>query len=145
MDGASNQAKAEENKKILAKEDLTVAELDRLVKDFESSAQDGSHGEHGWHNSAYGVSKVVWSALSRIQQRLLAADNSRADIVVNHIHPGWVRTDMAGPNAHLDIDRGAQSAVYAALLPPQTEVRGQYLWHDNRIVDWVNGPLPARV
>ena len=58
MDGASNQAKAEENKKILAQEDLTVAELDRLVKDFESSAQDGSHGEHGWHNSAYGVSKV---------------------------------------------------------------------------------------
>ena len=44
-------------------------------------------------NSSYVVSKIGWSALSRVQQRALAAD-SRPDIVVNHVHPGYVDTDM---------------------------------------------------
>ena len=38
--------------------------------------------------------------------------------------------------------RGAESAVFAALLPAKTEIRGEFLWHDCQTVDWVRGPLP---
>lgn len=144
LDKASNQERAQQNKKTLAKDDLTVAEIDALMRDFEASANAGTHGDHGWPNSTYIVSKIGCSALSRVQQRALAGD-ARADLVLNHVHPGWVRTDMAGAAATFDTDRGAQSSVYAALLPPGTDVKGEYIWHDCRVVDWVNGPLPAMV
>lgn len=44
----------------------------------------------------------------------------------------------------LTIEQGAVSSVYGALLPAGvTSPRGDYLWHDKQIVDWVNGPLPS--
>ena len=94
--------------------------------------------------SAYMTSKMGLSALSRIQQREMARDE-REDIVVNHVHPGYVDTDMTSHKGPLTIDRGAESSVFAALLPPRTEVRGDYIWHDCQVLDWVNGPLPAFV
>ena len=69
----------------------------------------------------------------------------RKDIVVNHVHPGYVDTDMTSHKGHLTVDRGAESAVFAALLPPNTDIRGAYIWHDCQVLDWVNGPLPAFV
>ena len=89
------------------------------------------------------LSKVGLSALTRIQQKEL---NHKDDVVVNHVHPGFVDTDtfmdMMGKKGKLSIDRGAESSVFAALLPPGTDVRGAYVWHDCQIVDWVNGPTP---
>ena len=44
----------------------------------------------------------------------------------------------------LTADQGAVAPVYAALIPKDAEFpKGQYIWHDTQIVDWVNGPLPA--
>ena len=76
-----------------------------------------------------------------MQQRQLSQD-PRADIVVNHVHPGYVDTDMTSHKGPLTIDRGAESAVFSALLPPATPIRGAYIWHDCSVVDWVNGPTP---
>jgi len=139
-----NKAKAEELTKILSSPDLSEAELDGLMRDFVSLAASGEHQAHGWLNSTYMTSKIGWSALSRIQQREMAQD-ARADIVINHVHPGYVDTDMTSHKGPLTIDRGAESSVFAALLPPQTEVRGDFIWHDCQVLDWVNGPLPAFV
>jgi len=51
-------------------------------------------------------------------------------------------TSHKGP---LTIDQGAESSIYAALLPPGTPVRGEYIWKDCAILDWVKGPLPSHV
>jgi len=126
----------------LAADDLTVEQLDEMMTEFVKTANAGTHGEHGWPNSTYVVSKIGWSALSRIQQRELEKD-VRDDIVVNHVHPGYVNTDMTSGKGPLTVDRGAESAVFAALLPPGTNIRGAYIWHDSTIVDWVNGPTPS--
>lgn len=48
-----------------ASDSLTVPELDALMAAFEKAANDGNHGELGWPNTTYGVSKVGLSALSR--------------------------------------------------------------------------------
>jgi len=142
LDRAADKAKADKIKQTLANPDLTREELDRLMTEFTDTANAGTHEEHGWHNSTYSVSKIGLSALSRIQQRELTGDETRADLVVNHVHPGYVDTDMTSHKGPLTIDRGAQSTVYAALLPPSTPIRGAYIWHDNQIVDWVSGPTP---
>jgi len=137
-----DKVKAEQLRNTLAAADLSLETLDGLMKNFVETAQAGTHGDYGWPNSTYVVSKIGWSALSRIQQKMMEAD-PRDDIVVNHVHPGYVDTDMTSHKGPLTPDQGAVSSVFAALLPPKTEIRGAYLWYDCQIVDWVNGPLPA--
>merc|ERR1711872_391357 len=141
---SGDKAKAEELRRILGSPDLSVEALDGLMKNFVETAKAGTHGDHGWPDSTYVVSKIGWSALSRIQHRMLE-DDPRGDIVVTHVHPGYVDTDMSSHRGTLTIDRGAESSVYAALLPPGTDIRGAFLWHDCQVLDWVNGPMPAFV
>jgi len=138
---SGDKDKAEELKKKLSSTSLTVPELDGLMRNFVETANAGTHGSYGWPNSTYVVSKIGWSALSRIQQRQMEQD-PRQDIVINHVHPGYVDTDMTSHKGILSIDRGAESGVFASLLPPNTDIRGAYIWHDCQIVDWVNGPTP---
>ena len=89
-------------------------------------------------------------------------DSDPRNIVINHVHPGLVDTDMTNyfepqqvrsrqvktlveNKFCVNIIRGTKSAVYACLLPSQTSIRGAFLWHDCQEVDWVNGPLPSAV
>jgi len=143
---SGDKVKAAELRKKLSSPSLTVEELDSLMRNFEVTAMAGNHSEYGWPSSAYVVSKVGWSALTRIHQRNMDGD-CRKDIVVNHVHPGYVDTDMTrghtfGDYSPVTVDRGAESGVFAALLPPGTAVRGEYIWDDCSILDWVEGPLP---
>lgn len=47
-------------------------------------AKAGTHQQHGYSNSAYGMSKVGLTALTKIQQRNFDKD-SRPDLVVNAV------------------------------------------------------------
>jgi NAD(P)-dependent dehydrogenase (short-subunit alcohol dehydrogenase family) len=47
---------------------------------------------------AYRLSKTALNAVTRI----LADELQGTDIKINSVCPGWVRTDMGGPNATLD-------------------------------------------
>lgn len=120
---------------------LTVAELDALMEEFVKSTEDGTFKAKGWCSSTYMASKVGLSALSRIQQREMNKD-PREDIAINHVHPGYVDTDMTSHKGPLTPDEGAKSSVYCALLPKGTDLKGKYIWLDCQEVDWVNGPLP---
>ena len=108
------QSKAEELHKTLGSPELTRATLDALMTNFVETAEAGTHSEAGWPSSTYFVSKIGWSALSRIQQREMAAD-PRADIVVNHVHPGYVDTDMTSHKGPLTIDRYYTRTNYSIL------------------------------
>uniref|UniRef100_A0A0A9WVM0 carbonyl reductase (NADPH) n=1 Tax=Lygus hesperus TaxID=30085 RepID=A0A0A9WVM0_LYGHE len=122
---------------------LTEKELDELMMEFIRAAKAGNHSDLGWPNSAYVVSKVGASALSRIHHRKFLKD-SREDIVINHVHPGYVDTDMTSHKGPLTIAQGADAPTYAALLPQNCKSpKGDYIWYTRAIVDWVNGPLPS--
>ena len=108
---SGDKVKAAELRKKLSSPSLTVEELDSLMRNFEVTAMAGNHAEYGWPSSAYVVSKVGWSALTRIQQRNMDRD-CRKDIVVNHVHPGYVDTDMTrghtfGDYSPVTVDRFA--------------------------------------
>ncbi|MCK7492467.1 MAG: SDR family oxidoreductase [Comamonadaceae bacterium] len=62
---------------------------------------------------AYRISKAALNAVTRI----LAAELQDANIKVNSMCPGWVRTDMGGPNATRSVEEGAATAVWLATLP----------------------------
>lgn len=112
-----------------------------FLKLFCRATKTNTHQELGYPNDSYIVSKVGVSALVRIKQKAFDAD-PREDIVINAAHPGYVRTGLTGYLGYFDPDRGSQSAVYLALLPNNTDIKGKYVWHDKTIVDWVNGPVP---
>ena len=133
---------ASQLKDRLGSKDITIEELDDLMKEFEKDAETGTHMENGWPDSTYVVSKIGFSALSRIQQRVFDSD-IRTDLVVNHVHPGYLPTYLTGFKGSMTVEEGVAAPLYAALLPPETSVRGQYIWKDCSIVDWVNGPAPS--
>ncbi len=61
----------------------------------------------------YRLSKTALNALTRI----LADELGGTGIKVNSVCPGWVRTDMGGPEATLSVEEGAAGILWAATLP----------------------------
>lgn len=73
----------------------------------------GQLDQMGDGTAAYRTSKAALNALTR----MVSAAVSGEDILVNSMCPGWVRTDMGGANATRDAEKGAETAVWLAMLP----------------------------
>lgn len=119
---------------------LTEEELDNIMHEFVDAAKTNTHLEKGWANSAYVVSKVGVSALARVHQKIFDSD-SRQDLVVNAVHPGYVATDMTSHRGTLTPDQGAEAPVFCALLPENTNIKGKYIWYDKSLVDWTKAEI----
>lgn len=66
--------------------------------------------------AAYAAYRISKTALNMVT-KLFAAEAEGADICVNSVSPGWVRTDMGGPNADRSIEQGIKGILWAATLP----------------------------
>lgn len=64
---------------------------------------------------AYDASKSALNAFTIH----LAAELKGTNIKVNSAHPGWVKTEMGGKDATLEIPEGAKTSVELALLGPE--------------------------
>lgn len=72
----------------------------------------GQLSESGRGTPAYRISKTALNSFTRT----LAAELSDTNILVNSMCPGWVRSDMGGPNAPRSLEQGAETAVWLATL-----------------------------
>ncbi|NXA49083.1 CBR1 reductase, partial [Nothocercus julius] len=115
---------------------ITEEELVKLMTKFVEDAKKNTHEKEGWPNTAYGVSKIGVTVLSRIQARMINEKRKGDHILLNACCPGWVRTDMAGPKALKSPDEGAETPVYLALLPADANgPHGQFV-SDKTVQTW---------
>ena len=79
---------------------------------------------------AYRVSKTALNAVTRV----LAQETSGYDIQINVVDPGWVKTDMGGPNAPSTPEEGADTVVWLSTRPAG-EPSGMF-YKNRKIIDW---------
>ncbi|MDJ0709554.1 MAG: SDR family NAD(P)-dependent oxidoreductase [Woeseiaceae bacterium] len=89
----------------------------------------GGLTEMGGGAVPYRVSKTTLNALSRV-----AAHDAGPDVKVNAVCPGWVRTEMGGPNATRDLSEGAASVLWAANLDTSGPNGG--FFRDGQPLNW---------
>jgi NAD(P)-dependent dehydrogenase (short-subunit alcohol dehydrogenase family) len=78
----------------------------------------------------YRFSKAALNVLTRI----LADELKDTRIKVNSVCPGWVRTDMGGPDAERSVEEGADTIVWLATLPDDGPSGG--FFRDRRPIPW---------
>ena len=97
---------------------LRKSEAGRIVHLTSILGSTGLHAEPGspiYRNKdtpAYNVSKAAVNAYT-VQ---LAHELKDTKIKVNAAHPGWVKTDMGGPGAIMELEDGAKTSVALALV-----------------------------
>ncbi|HTQ41064.1 MAG TPA: SDR family NAD(P)-dependent oxidoreductase [Pirellulales bacterium] len=79
---------------------------------------------------SYCLSKLALNGLTIMLAKALEAES----ISVNSMCPGWVRTDMGGPNATSSVEEGADTAVWLAADAPH-ELTGK-LFRDRQEISW---------
>ena len=97
-----------------------------LSSQLGSIGDNASGGMYIYRSSKTGLNQVVKS---------LSVDLKPQGITVVSLHPGWVKTDMGGPNAPVSIDesiKGMMQVIYA------TDIRdtGRFLNYDGKELPW---------
>ena len=90
-----------------------------------SAGQGGS-----WATPSYTSSKAALNMLTVV----LAQHLADSPIKVNAAHPGWVKTDLGGSDAQLEVQDGARTAVRLALLPADGPTGGYF--HNEESLPW---------
>jgi NAD(P)-dependent dehydrogenase (short-subunit alcohol dehydrogenase family) len=75
-----------------------------------------------WRSLGYNASKAALNAFTAILSYHLQGTN----IKVNSAHPGWVKTDLGGENAPMELEDGAKTSVWLATLPEDGPTGGYF-------------------
>ena len=115
---------------LLAQELAPLMKQQHFSRFVNISSGMGQLSEMEGRMPAYRISKTALNALTRI----LAAETRGYNILVNSICPGWVRTDMGGPQAERTVEQGASGIIWAATLPNDGPTGG--FFRDGQPIPW---------
>jgi NAD(P)-dependent dehydrogenase (short-subunit alcohol dehydrogenase family) len=91
-----------------------------------SIADNSSGGSYIYRSSKTAVNQVVKS---------LSIDLAGRDISVISLHPGWVKTDMGGPNAEISTDKSV-SGLKSILQSAGLAQSGQFIEFNGSSIPW---------
>jgi len=109
---------------------LPLMRLHNYGRIVNVSSTMGSLTEMAGGYPAYRVSKAALNAVTRI----LAHETMGTNIRVNSMCPGWVRTDMGGPEAERSVAEGADTAIWLGTLPDGGPTGG--FFRDRKKILW---------
>ena len=97
-----------------------------LSSQLGSIEENTSGGMYIYRSSKTGLNQVVKS---------LSVDLKAHGITVVSLHPGWVKTDMGGPNAPVSIEESIEGMMKVI---KETDIRdtGRFLNYDGRELPW---------
>jgi NAD(P)-dependent dehydrogenase (short-subunit alcohol dehydrogenase family) len=91
---------------------------------------DPSSPVSGSNMFAYNTSKAALNSFTIH----LAHELRNTPIKVNSAHPGWVKTEMGGENAELDVSEGGRTSVRLAILSKDGPTGGYF--HLGKQLPW---------
>jgi NAD(P)-dependent dehydrogenase (short-subunit alcohol dehydrogenase family) len=96
------------------------------------SSEAGSIGEC-WRDFAYSyaMSKAALNMMAQTLQRELGPKGFKVLL----LHPGWMRTDMGAPDAHLAPEESAD-LLYGLATKPWAQDDPMYMDYNGRIIAW---------
>ena len=109
---------------------VPLMKANRYGRIVNMSSGLGQLSSMGSGTPAYRISKAALNALTRI----VAAEFSESNILVNSMCPGWVRTRMGGEHAPRTVQQGADTAVWLATLPDGGPSGG--FFRDRQPIPW---------
>jgi len=91
-----------------------------------SIADNGSGGAYLYRSSKTALNQVA---------RSLSIDLAGRDVSVISLHPGWVRTEMGGPDGEISVQQSATGlkSILQAAGPAQS---GQFIEYDGSPIPW---------
>lgn len=97
-----------------------------ITSQMGSIADNGSGGSYLYRSSKAAANMVVKS---------LAVDLKEKGITSVAFNPGWVKTDMGGPNAMIPVEQSVADIrrVIAGLTPADT---GKFIGNDGLVIPW---------
>ncbi len=95
------------------------------------SSKMGSIDDSSGGVNLYRLSKVSQNMLAR---SLFAKHTEPRGIGVISLHPGWVQTDMGGPNALIDVEASVKGML--EVLEGENQPRHAFLAYDGQTVPW---------
>lgn len=107
---------------------LLSQEGGRLVNMSSRMAQLTEEQSGG--SPAYRISKTALNGLTAY----LHSEYGDEGLLANSVSPGWVETDMGGPEAPRSIDEGVETPVWLARHEPGSPA-GKF-WVDKEVIDW---------
>jgi NAD(P)-dependent dehydrogenase (short-subunit alcohol dehydrogenase family) len=119
----------DELKELFRNPGLNVNGLLNIARRFGNAIKGNTVETEGWNKNIYSVSKMIINTYASVLGK-------RQDVVDKNIGvyaccPGWVKTDLAGPNAILTIEEGAVTPTYLAELPPtiNNDLQGKFFFN----------------
>lgn len=103
-----------------------IAVVSSRMGQFASRDSGGPSGLIAYRTSKAAVNKVF---------QCLASDLKPEGIAVVALHPGWVRTDMGGPQADIDVTTSA-SGIRKVIDGLSVETSGRFMAYDGEQLDW---------
>jgi len=103
-----------------------VVNMSSILGSISENTGDHSGGLYPYRCSKAGLNMVT---------RSLSIDLKSFGITVISMHPGWVRTDMGGPNATLAQHESVENMVNT-MRNIQFEHSGMFFNHDGEVIPW---------
>jgi NAD(P)-dependent dehydrogenase (short-subunit alcohol dehydrogenase family) len=97
-----------------------------ITSKMGSVADNGRGGSYIYRSSKSAVNMVVKS---------IAIDLESDEIISVLLHPGWVRTDMGGPNGLISVEQSV-SGMLSVIREVTSTDSGKFIAYDGQIIPW---------